>query len=107
MLRTLHKYAGLFATVLVLVLALSGITLSVMPAWNKAQAPAMSETGLSVADLAARVSAVIRGSNRSNVRLRGRSPPIILPVISRALWWLIPPRARGYLIMKPPPRCNG
>ncbi len=56
MLRMLHKYAGLLATVLVLVLALSGIALSVMPAWNKAQAPAMTESRLSVADLAARIS---------------------------------------------------
>ncbi|WP_457646155.1 PepSY domain-containing protein [Profundibacter sp.] len=56
MLRSLHKYAGLFATVLVLVLAISGVTLSVIPAWNKLQAPAMTESSLSVADLAARVS---------------------------------------------------
>ena len=56
MLRILHKYTALFATVLVLVLALSGIALSVMPAWHKFQAPAMTETRLSVADLAARVS---------------------------------------------------
>lgn len=56
MLRNLHKFTALLATVLVLVLALSGVALSVMPAWDKLQAPAMDETGLSVADLAARVS---------------------------------------------------
>lgn len=55
MLRSLHKNTGMFATVLVLVLALSGVTLSVMPAWNKLQAPAMIDTSLNVADLAARV----------------------------------------------------
>ncbi len=61
MLRKLHKYTGLLATVLVLVLALSGVALSVLPAWDKLQAPAMSQPDLSVADLAARVSAHFPG----------------------------------------------
>lgn len=56
MLRSLHKYVGLIATVLVLVLAISGVSLSVVPALNKAQAPALNEPSLSVADLAARVA---------------------------------------------------
>lgn len=57
MLRNVHKYIGLFATVLVLVLTLSGVILSVMPAWQKFQAPAMTETTLSVATLATRIAA--------------------------------------------------
>jgi len=56
MLRSLHKYAGLVSAVLVLVLALSGVALSVIPAWEKSQAPAIAETNLSLASLAARVS---------------------------------------------------
>ncbi|MCF6232331.1 MAG: PepSY domain-containing protein, partial [Rhodobacteraceae bacterium] len=57
MLRSLHKYFGLVSAVLVLVLALSGVALSVIPAWEKSQAPASAETHLSIANLAARVSA--------------------------------------------------
>ncbi len=56
MLRALHKYAGLSATVLVLVLALSGVALSVLPAWEKLQAPRTGGLDLTVADLVARVS---------------------------------------------------
>ena len=56
MLRMLHKYAGLVSAVLVVVLTLSGVALSVMPAWEKSQTPIMAESNLSVADLAARVS---------------------------------------------------
>ncbi len=56
MLRSVHKYIGLFATALVLVLAISGAALSVLPAWERLQAPAMTEARLSVAELAARVS---------------------------------------------------
>ncbi len=72
MLRRLHKYAGLLATVLVLVLAVSGVALSVMPAWDKLQAPAMNETGLSVADLAARVSANFPGAEQIKRAPSGR-----------------------------------
>ncbi len=57
MLRSLHKYVGLIATVMVLVLAISGASLSVVPALNKAGAPALNEAELSVAELAARVAA--------------------------------------------------
>jgi len=56
MLRALHKYFGLLATILLLVLTLSGVALSVIPALEKAKAPAMSEPELSVGTLAARVA---------------------------------------------------
>lgn len=56
MLRALHKYAGLLATVLVLVISISGVTLSVMPTWEKLNTTAQSEPELSVAQLAGRVS---------------------------------------------------
>ncbi len=57
MLRALHKYAGLLATVLILILALSGTALSIIPAWEKLQTPVQSESDLSVAELAARIAA--------------------------------------------------
>ena len=57
MIRVLHKYIGLFASILLLVLALSGVTLSVVPAWEKLKAPAVSETDLSVGVLASRIAA--------------------------------------------------
>lgn len=56
MLRILHKYIALMATILVLVLTLSGVALSVIPAWEKSKNPTMNEINLNVADLAARVS---------------------------------------------------
>ncbi len=55
MLRTLHKYFALSATILVLILSLTGVALSVMPGWEKLQAPAQIETNLTVADLAGRI----------------------------------------------------
>jgi sulfite reductase (NADPH) flavoprotein alpha-component len=56
MLRAFHKYISLSATILVLVLSLTGVALSVIPAWEKQHAPTQTETDLIVADLAARVS---------------------------------------------------
>lgn len=56
MLRKLHKYFALTMTVLVLVLSLSGLALSVIPAWDKMQSPTQVETELNVAVLAARIS---------------------------------------------------
>lgn len=55
MLRTLHKIPGLIAALLIVVIALSGTFLSVFPALEVAQAPAQSETDLTVATLADRV----------------------------------------------------
>ena len=57
MLRSLHKFPGLIAAVLIVVLTLTGAALSVMPAWERLQAPAQVEGNLSVATLAARVLA--------------------------------------------------
>lgn len=56
MTRALHKYFGLPAALLLLVLSLSGAALSVIPALEKAQAPALTQPQMSVAELAARVA---------------------------------------------------
>ena len=56
MTRALHKYFGLVAATLLLVLTLSGVALSVIPALEKAQAPALVEPELSVAALVARIA---------------------------------------------------
>ncbi|PCJ74372.1 MAG: N-acetylglucosamine transferase [Rhodobacteraceae bacterium] len=56
MLRKLHKYFALTMTVVILVLSLSGLALSVIPAWDKIQSPPQLETELNVAVLAARIS---------------------------------------------------
>ncbi len=56
MIRVLHKYIGLFATILLLVLALSGVALSVVPAWDKLISPTLVETELTVGELAARIA---------------------------------------------------
>ncbi|MBL4750192.1 MAG: PepSY domain-containing protein [Amylibacter sp.] len=72
MLRTLHKYFALSATILVLVLSLSGVALSVMPGWEKLQAPAQIETGLTVADLAARIATHYPGAEQIKRAPSGR-----------------------------------
>ncbi len=60
MIRSLHRWPGLIALVLVTVLALSGAALSVFPAYERLTAPsAVAEQ--SVADLAARVAAAHPG----------------------------------------------
>ncbi|MBC2834585.1 PepSY domain-containing protein [Paragemmobacter straminiformis] len=56
MLRSLHRWPGLLAAVLVLALSLSGVALSVFPAVEAISAPA-AVTGQTVADLAAKVLA--------------------------------------------------
>lgn len=61
MLRALHKIPGLAASLLIVVLTLSGAVLSVLPALEGAQAPAQSETDLAVATLADRVAAAYPG----------------------------------------------
>lgn len=60
MLRALHRWPGLLAIFLLCLLALSGAALSVFPAAERWSAP-QAETGLSVAELAARVSAAYPG----------------------------------------------
>ncbi len=61
MLRALHKFPGLIAAVLIIVMTLSGAVLSVLPAWEGAQTPARSEPGLTVATLAERVTLTYPG----------------------------------------------
>lgn len=61
MLRALHKFPGLIAALLIVVLAISGAVLSVFPAWESLTAPAQSERGLTVARLADRVAIAYPG----------------------------------------------
>lgn len=57
MLRSLHKFPGLFAALLIVIMTLSGAVLSVFPALETLQAPAQSEASLRVSVLAERVVA--------------------------------------------------
>ncbi|MCZ4288629.1 PepSY domain-containing protein [Hoeflea alexandrii] len=61
MIRSLHRWPGLVAAALLLVLSLSGAVLSVFPALETVTAPAQTEAGLTVADLTARVVATHPG----------------------------------------------
>ena len=61
MIRSLHRLPGLVAAALLVVLALSGAALSVLPAVEAAGTPAQQEADLSVAELAARVAAAYPG----------------------------------------------
>ncbi|MFZ1479414.1 MAG: N-acetylglucosamine transferase, partial [Paracoccaceae bacterium] len=60
MIRVFHRWPGLLALGLILVLALSGAALSVFPVAARLTAP-QAEPGLSVAELAARIQAVHPG----------------------------------------------
>lgn len=60
MTRILHRWPGLILAALLLVITLSGAALSVFPAIEATQAPPLP-SGLTVADLAARVQAVHSG----------------------------------------------
>src|SRR5688572_916004 len=61
MIRSLHRLPGLVAAALLVLLAVSGAALSVLPAIEAARTPAPREAELSVADLAARVAAAYPG----------------------------------------------
>jgi|AMFO01.1.fsa_nt_gi Sulfite reductase, alpha subunit (flavoprotein) len=61
MLRQLHKYPGLIASLLVVFLALSGVILSVLPALDRAGAPAVPATGTDVATVAGKIAANFPG----------------------------------------------
>ena len=54
MLRSLHRWPGLLAAILLIAISLSGVALSVFPAMERATRPAVAE-GQTVADLAAMV----------------------------------------------------
>ncbi|PTE19404.1 N-acetylglucosamine transferase [Cereibacter changlensis JA139] len=56
MIRRLHKLPGLAAALLLMVMSLSGVVLSVLPAVEAARMPAAAEVGLAVADLVDRVT---------------------------------------------------
>ncbi len=60
MIRAIHRWPGLLALALVLILGLSGAALSVFPAAERLMAP-QAEAAQSVADLAARVAATHPG----------------------------------------------
>jgi len=57
MIRVLHRWPGLLAALLLIVLSLSGAALSIFPSVERLSAP-QAETTLSVADLAERIQAV-------------------------------------------------
>ena len=61
MLRALHKFPGLIAALLIVMMTLSGAVLSVLPALEVAQAPAQSDTALTVAALADRIAIAYPG----------------------------------------------
>lgn len=60
MIRTLHRWSGLLALIIVMALALSGAALSVFPAAERLSTP-QAEAGLTVADLAGRILAAYPG----------------------------------------------
>jgi len=60
MIRALHRWPGLLAFALVMVLAISGAALSVFPAAERLSAP-QAEAGLTVAELAGRIQAAYPG----------------------------------------------
>ncbi len=61
MLRAVHKFPGLIAALLIVVMALSGAVLSVLPALEAVQAPTQSEPTLTVATLADRIAIAYPG----------------------------------------------
>lgn len=61
MLRSLHKLPGLMAAVLIVVLALSGVILSVVPALQTLSAPEEPAAQMTVAQLAANVARQVPG----------------------------------------------
>ncbi|MCF8487168.1 MAG: PepSY domain-containing protein [Rhodobacteraceae bacterium] len=61
MIRSVHRWPGLFAALLLVMLAVSGSILSVFPAIEVISAPAQSEATLSVAELASRIQGVYPG----------------------------------------------
>tara|TARA_R110002020_G_scaffold15068_1_gene53113 strand:- start:18737 stop:20944 length:2208 start_codon:yes stop_codon:yes gene_type:complete len=61
MLRALHKFPGLIAALLIVVMTLSGAVLSVLPALEAVQAPAQPDLTLTVATLADRIGIAYPG----------------------------------------------
>ncbi|MFN4281572.1 MAG: PepSY domain-containing protein [Alphaproteobacteria bacterium] len=61
MLRWIHKVLALFALLPLMALAISGSVLSVLPAWERAEATARPRDGITVAELADRVAKAYPG----------------------------------------------
>ncbi|SHF43654.1 sulfite reductase (NADPH) flavoprotein alpha-component [Litoreibacter ascidiaceicola] len=61
MLRALHKFPGLFATLLIVVMTLSGAVLSVLPTLEAVQAPSQLDSSLTIATLADRIAITYPG----------------------------------------------
>ena len=61
MLRALHKFPGLIAALLIVIMTLSGAVLSVLPALESVQAPAQPDPSLTVATLADRIAITYPG----------------------------------------------
>jgi sulfite reductase (NADPH) flavoprotein alpha-component len=61
MLRALHKFPGLIAAVLIVIMTLSGAVLSVLPALEAVQAPRQSDPTLTIAKLADRIAIAYPG----------------------------------------------
>ena len=72
MIRSLHRWPGLIAALLLVLLGLSGAALSVFPAIEAVCAPAQSEPALTVADLASRIQAVYPGVEQIHRAPSGR-----------------------------------
>lgn len=68
MIRSFHRWPGLIAAILLVILALSGAVLSVLPALERVAAP-QAEAGLTVADLTSRIL-----TNHPTVEQIKRSP---------------------------------
>lgn len=75
MIRALHRWPGLLAAALFIVLSLSGAALSVFPAAERLSAP-QAATGLSVATLATRIQSAYPGVEQIRRPGRDRSRPI-------------------------------
>ncbi|OYU38031.1 MAG: N-acetylglucosamine transferase [Pseudorhodobacter sp. PARRP1] len=72
MIRSLHRWPGLIAALLLVLLGLSGAALSVFPAIEAIGAPTQSEPAQSVADLAARIRAIYPGVEQIHRAPSGR-----------------------------------
>ncbi len=72
MIRSLHRWPGLIAALLLVLLSLSGAALSVFPAIQAVGAPAQTEPALTVADLASRIRAVYPGVEQIHRAPSGR-----------------------------------
>ncbi len=72
MIRFLHRWPGLMAALLLVMLGLSGAALSVFPAIEAVGVPAQSEPALTVADLASRIHAVYPGVEQIHRAPSGR-----------------------------------